>query len=83
MGTAGDVRGIFANVRTGLENNCKASEKKNDRVEQRAQRGHERLRDELADVKSQAKSDQSQLIQKTDQCFAESLALAAKESEER
>ena len=52
-------------------------------MEQRAQQGHERLRDELADVKSQAKSNQSQSIQKTDECLAESLALAAKESEER
>ena len=83
LGTAGDVRGIFANVRTGLEKLRQGIRKRNDRVQQRAQQGHMRLRDELADVKSQAKSDQSHLIQKTDECLAESLALAAKESEER
>ena len=55
-----------------------------DRVEERAQQGHERFRDEMADSKSQAaKSNQAKLVQKTDQCLAESLAQATKESEER
>ena len=54
-----------------------------DRVEGRAQKGHGRLRDELTSVKSQARSDQAQLIRDTDQCLAESLALATKESQER
>ena len=51
-----------------------------DRVEERAQKGNEKLRDELTDVKSQARSDQAQLIRDTDQCLAESLAVATKES---
>ena len=41
------------------------------------------MREELADAKSQARSHQAQLIRNTDQCLAESLALATKESEER
>ena len=41
------------------------------------------MRDELTDVKSQARSDQAQLIRYTDQCLAETLALATKESQER
>ena len=45
--------------------------------------GLEELADELADAKSQAKLDQVQLIEKTDQYLSESLALAIKESEER
>ena len=57
--------------------------KRMDRVEERAQKGHERLRDELTDVKSQARKGQAQLIRDTDQCLAESLALATKEPQER
>ena len=34
-------------------------------------------------MKPQARTDQAQLIRNTNQCLAESLALAAKESEER
>ena len=41
------------------------------------------MRDELTHVKSQARVDQAQLIRNTDQCLAESLAQANKESEER
>ena len=52
-------------------------------MEERAQQGNARIRDELADAKSQAKSHQAELILNTDQCLAESLALATKESEER
>ena len=57
--------------------------KRIDKLEEKAEQGHERLRDELTDVKSQARSDQAQLIRNTDQCLAESLALATKESQER
>ena len=57
--------------------------KKIDLVEERAQQGQEKLRNELTDVKSQARTHQAQLIRNTDQCLAQSLALAAKESEER
>ena len=37
----------------------------------------------LTNVKSQARVDQAQLIRNTDQCLAESLAQATKESEEK
>ena len=57
--------------------------KRIDRVEGRAQQRHERLKDELADTKSKAKSDQAQLVQNTDQCLVESLAPATKKPEER
>ena len=57
--------------------------KRMDPVEERAQQGQEELRDELADVKSQARTDQAQLIRHTNHCLAESLALGTKESEER
>ena len=83
LGTASDLRGMFANVMTGPEELRQEMMERIDRVEERAQQGHGRLRDELADAKSQAKSDQAQLIQNTDQCLAESLALATKESEDR
>ena len=53
------------------------------RVEERAQQGYGRIRDELADAKSQAKSDQAELIINKDHCLAESLALATKASEWR
>ena len=41
------------------------------------------MRDELADARLQARSEQAQLIRSTDQCLAETLALATKESAER
>ena len=41
------------------------------------------MRNELTDVKSRARTDQAQLIRNTDRGLAESLALAARESEER
>ena len=63
LGTASDLRGMFANVMTGPEELQQEMMKRIDRVEERAQQGHGRLRDELADAKSQAKSDQAQLIQ--------------------
>ena len=74
---------MFAGVMRGLEELRHDMTKKMDRAEERAQKGHESLRDELTDVKSQARSDQAQLIWDTDQCLAESLALTTKESQER
>ena len=68
---------------TGLEELRRAMTKKIDRVKERAQQGQEKLRNELTDVKSQARTNQAQLIRNTDQGLAQSLALAAKESEER
>ena len=82
-GAAGDISDIFAGVMTGLEELRRDKTKIIDRVEERAQQGQEKLRDELMDVISQARTDQAQLIRNTNQCLADSLALATKESEER
>ena len=82
-GTAGDVSDMFAAVMTGLEELRLDMTKRIDRVKERAQKGQEKLRDELSNVKSQARVDRAQLIRNTDQCLAESLAQATKESEER
>ena len=68
---------------TGLEELRRDMTKRIDRVEERAHRGQEKLRDELTRVKLQARVDQAQLIRNTDQYLAESLAQANKESEER
>ena len=57
--------------------------KRIDRVQERSQQGHHSLSDELVDAKSQARSDQARLVRNTNQCLAESLALATKEPEER
>ena len=57
--------------------------KRIDRVEERAHQGQQKLRDELTNVKSQARVDQAQLSRNTAQCLTESLAQATKESEER
>ena len=83
LGTASYLIDMFAAVKTGLEELRRDMTKRLDRVEERYQQGQEKLRDELAGVKSQAKTNQAQLIRNTDQCLAERLALAAKESEER
>ena len=48
-----------------------------------AQQGDEKLRDELAAAKLQDKYDQVQLVQNTDQCLAENIAISPKKSEER
>ena len=82
LGRASDMSDMFAGVMTGLEELRRDMTKKIDRVDERAQQGQEKLRNELTDVKSQARTDQAQLIRNTDQCLAQSLALAAKESEE-
>ena len=73
-GTASDLSDKFAGVMTGLEELRRDMSKTIYRVEERAQQGQEKLRDELTDVKSQARTDQAQLIQNTDQCLAESFA---------
>ena len=83
LGTASYLSDMFAEVMTGLEQLRHDITKRMDRVEERARKSHEKLRDQLTDVKSQARSDQAQLIRDTDQCLAESLALATKESQER
>ena len=83
LGTASDLSDMFACVMTGLKELRRDMSKRIDRVEERAHKGQGKLRDELTDVKSQARTDQAQLIGNTDQCLPESLALAAKESEER
>ena len=82
-GAAGDISDMFAGVMTGVEELRRVMTKRIDRVEERAHQGQEKLRDELTNVKSQARVDQAQLIRNTDQCLAESLAQATKESEEK
>ena len=72
----------FAGVMTGLEEVRHDMTKKMDRVEEGAQKGHKRLKDELRDLKSQARSDQAQLIRDIDQCLAKNLELATKKSQE-
>ena len=83
LGAAGDLSDMFAGVMTALEELRHDSTERIDKVQERAHHGHERLRDEMSDVRSQARSYQVQLIRNTDQCLAESLALATKESQER
>ena len=83
MGTARDISDMFAGVMTDLEELRQGMTKRIDRVKERAQRGNERLRDELTDVKSPARSNQAQLIRDTDHYLAESLALATKQSQEK
>ena len=83
FGTTSDVSGMFASVMTSLEELQQDMTERIDGVEERAQQGHQMLRDELADRNLQARSDQAQLIPNNDQCLAESMDLATKESEER
>ena len=58
---AGDLADMLANVMTGLEELRRDMTKIIDRVEEKAEQGHEKLRDELA-----VKCDQVQLLQNTD-----------------
>ena len=74
---------MFAGVMTGLKKLRRDMTKRIDQIKERAHQGQEKLRDELTNVKSQAKVDQAQVICNTDQSLAESLAQATKESEER
>ena len=57
--TAGDVSDMFTGVMRGLEKLRQDMTKRIDRVEERAQQVQEKLRDELTDVKSQARTDQA------------------------
>ena len=79
----GDISDMFAGVMNGLDELRRDMTKRIDQVDERAHKGQENLRDELTHVKSQARFDQAQLIRNTDQCLAESLAQANKESYER
>ena len=83
LGAAGDISDRFAPVMTGLDKLRRDLTKRIDQVDERAHQGRENLRDELTHVKLQARVDQAQLIRNTDQCMAESLAQANKESEEK
>ena len=83
FGATGDISDMFAGVMNGLDELRRDMTKRIDQVDERAHKGQENLRDELTHVKSQARFDQAQLIHNTDQCLAESLAQANKESEER
>ena len=74
---------MFAGVMTGLDELRRDMTKRIDQVDERAHQGREKLRDELTHVKLQARIDQAQLILNTDQCLAESLSQANKESEEK
>ena len=83
LGAAGDISDMFAGVMNGLDELRRDMTKRIDQVDERAHHGRENLKDELTHVKSQARFDQARLIRDTDQCLAESLAQANKESEER
>ena len=83
FGATGDISDMFAGVMNDLDELRRDMTKRIDQVDERAHQGRENLRDELTHVKSQARVDQAQLIRNTDQCLAESLAQANKESQER
>ena len=83
FGATGDISDMFTGVMNGLDELRRDMTKRIDQVDERAHQGRENLRDELTHVKSQARVDQAQLIRNTDQCLAESLAQANKESHER
>ena len=83
FGATGDISDMFAGVMNGLDELRRDMTKRLDQVDERAHQGRENLRDELTHVKSQARVDQAQLIRNTDQCLAESLVEANKESQER
>ena len=73
---------MFAGVMNGLDELRRDMTKRIDQNDEKAHKGQENLRDELTHVKSQARVDPAQLIRNTDQCLAESLAQANKESYE-
>ena len=83
FGATGDISDMFAGAMNGLDELRRDMTKRIDQVDERAHKGQENLRDELTHVKSQARVDQAQLIRNTNQCLAESLAQANKESYER
>ena len=74
---------MFANVIADLDDLRQDMTKRTDRIDERALYGQEKLREELADAKLQAKCDQALLAQNFDQCLAENIALVAKGFEER
>ena len=83
FGATGDISDMFAGVMNCLDKLRWDMTKRIDQVDERGHKGQEDLRDELTHVKSQARVDQAQLIRNTNQCLAESLAQANKESYER
>ena len=83
FGATGDISDMFAGVMNGLDELRRDMTKRIDQVDERAHKGQENLKDELTHVNSQARVDQAQLIRNTDQCLAESLAQANKESYKR
>ena len=83
LAATGDISDMFVGVMNGLDELRRDMTKRIDQVDERAHEGRENLRDELTHMRSQARVDQAQLIRITDQCLAESLAQANKESEER
>ena len=83
FGATGDISDMFTGVMNGLDELRRDMTKRIDQVDERAHQGRENLRDELTHAKSQARVDQAQLIRNNDQCLAESLAQANKESQER
>ena len=83
FGATGDISDMFAGVMNGLDELRLDMTKRIDQVDERAHQVRENLRDELTHAKSQARVEQAQLIRNTDQCLAESLAQANKESQER
>ena len=80
---AGDISDFFAGVMSGLQKLRGDVTKRIDQIEERAHQGQVKLRDELTNVRSQARVNQAQLIRNPDQCLAENLAQATKESVER
>ena len=83
FGATGDISDMFTGVMNGLDELRRDMTKRIDQVDERAHQGRQNLRDELTHAKSQARVDQAQLIRNTDQCLAESLSQANKESQER
>ena len=66
-GAAGNISDMSAGVMTGLEELRRDITKRIDRVQEKAHQGQEKLRDELTNVKSQARDNQAQLIRNTNQ----------------
>ena len=83
LGATGDISYMLAGVMNRLDELRRDMTKNIDQVDEGAHQGRENLRDELTHVKSKARVDQDHMIRNTDQCLAESLAQANKESEER
>ena len=78
LGATGDISDMLAGVMNGLDELRRNMTKRIDQLDGRAHQGQENLRDELTQMRSQARIDQAQLIRNTDQCLAESLAQRAR-----